>query len=378
MNSVAFKMKTLLEVIRYTSSNSRNEECWCDSGKKFKNCHLDREKMAPLTIQEEQVHLKKIDKDLKLCLFNQFDNTCSNGIIKAHSVSKELFLRKISRNNKVYNPQMDTIKYKVNMKDIGVNEASVFYGFCNKHDTNLFSDFETGKFTASSSQLLKLGYRALCLEIFKKIKVIKKFSFYKENMDKGKNLLDQYRIQMSSNKEIAFNKNSLIKLEKIQALLHSDIIENTSEKMKHCLITLENPQNILCSSMISPEFNLNLERLQKLDNTTNAKNLFLNSFIFDDIGYVLISWLAEEDEYGKNFSNSIFSESHLINHKLIALILMYTENVFITPSWWDSLPDEKRDHLKKLIEYVEGFENNITLNIQDHPEALQYLTHKFL
>lgn len=58
MNSVAFKNKTLLEVISFTSSNSRNEKCWCGSGKKFKHCHLDREKMTPMTIQEEQDHLK--------------------------------------------------------------------------------------------------------------------------------------------------------------------------------------------------------------------------------------------------------------------------------------------------------------------------------
>lgn len=375
MNSVPFKNKPILEVINFSSRNSRNEKCWCDSGKKFKNCHLDREKMTPLTIQEEQNYLKKIDRDLKLCLFNKFDNNCSNNIIKAHSVSKELFLRKISRKNKVYSPQIDMIKYKIHMKDIGVNEASVFYGFCNKHDTNLFSDFEIEKFTASSNQLLKIGYRSLCLEIFKKIKVIKKYYFFKENKDRGKNLFDQHLIQMSSNKEIAFNKNSLIKLEKIQSLLHDDIIENTSNRMKHCLITLKTPQNILCSSVVSPEFNLNGERLQNLEKTTDAKNLFLNSFTFNNIGYVLISWLVEEDHYGESFAKSIFSQPDLINHKLIALILMYTENIFISPSWWDTLSDDKKNNLNKLIEYLEDFDKDITLNIRDHPEALQYSTH---
>lgn len=378
MNSLVFKNKTLLEVISFTSHNSRNKKCWCDSGKKFKNCHLDREKMMPMTIQEEQEHLKKIDKDLKLCLFNKFENSCSKDIIKAHSVSKELFLRKISRNNKVYSLKIDMIKYKISIKDIGINEASIFYGFCNKHDTNLFKDFEMEEFMASSNQLLKIGYRSLCLEIFKKIKVIKKYHFFKENKDRGKNLLEQHKIQISLNQEIEFNKNSLIKLEKIQSLLHNDILNNTSNKMKHCLIMLKDPQKILCSSVISPEFNLKSERLQKLENTVDAKNLFLNSFIFNNIGYVLISWLEEENDYGKNFSNSIFSESHLVNHKLIALILMYTENIYISPDWWDSLTDDKRQDLNKLIEYVEDFDKNISLDIQAYPDALQYSAHVFL
>lgn len=378
MNSLVFKNKTLLEVISFTSNNSRNKKCWCDSGKKFKNCHLDREKMMPMTIQEEQEHLKKIDKDLKLCLFNKFENSCSKDIIKAHSVSKELFLRKISRNNKVYSLKFDMIKYKISIKDIGINEASIFYGFCNKHDTNLFKDFEIEKFMASSNQLLKIGYRSLCLEIFKKIKVIKKYHFFKENKDRGKNLLEQHEIQISVNQEIEFNKNSLLKLEKIQSLLHNDILNNTSNKMKHCLIMLKDPQKILCSSVISPEFNFKSERLQKLENTVDAKNLFLNSFIFNNIGYVLISWLEEENDYGKNFSNSIFSESHLVNHKLIALILMYTENFYISPDWWDSLTDDKRQNLIKLIEYVEDLDKNISLDIQAYPDALQYSAHVFL
>lgn len=334
--------------------------------------------MMPMTIQEEQEHLKKIDKDLKLCLFNKFENSCSKDIIKAHSVSKELFLRKISRNNKVYSLKIDMIKYKISIKDIGINEASIFYGFCNKHDTNLFKDFEMEEFMASSNQLLKIGYRSLCLEIFKKIKVIKKYHFFKENKDRGKNLLEQHKIQISLNQEIEFNKNSLIKLEKIQSLLHNDILNNTSNKMKHCLIMLKDPQKILCSSVISPEFNLKSERLQKLENTVDAKNLFLNSFIFNNIGYVLISWLEEENDYGKNFSNSIFSESHLVNHKLIALILMYTENIYISPDWWDSLTDDKRQDLNKLIEYVEDFDKNISLDIQAYPDALQYSAHVFL
>lgn len=179
MTFIPFKNKSFFEVSNFVSANNRNDRCWCDSGKKFKHCHLDRQKMLSLTIQEEQLTLKKIDKDFKTCLFQKFDNSCSDSVIKSHSVSKELFLRKISRNNKVYSPQVDMIKHIINMKEIGVNEASIFYGFCNKHDTSLFIDFEQKKFTASDTQLLKISYRSLCLEIFKKKKLLKNIYFLK-------------------------------------------------------------------------------------------------------------------------------------------------------------------------------------------------------
>lgn len=184
---------------------------------------------------------------------------------------------------------------------------------------------------------------------------------------------------MSSNCEIAFNKNSVLRLEYIQKSLQNDISNNTSTQMKHCLITLSTPQSILCSSMISPEFNLDRLRLQNLLETPIAKNLFLNSFIFDNTGYILVSWLIEDNEYGKNFANSIFSDHTTINHKLICLILMYTENIFIKPSWWDTLSTENKRNLQSLIEYIEDYDQSITtLNIKDHPEALNYLSHTFL
>lgn len=378
MHSLQSYFETFIKVSDFISRNNRNEKCWCDSGKKFKNCHLNREKSIPLTIQEEQEKLKKIDTSFKLCLFNKFDNNCSNGIIKAHSVSKELFLRKISKNNNVYSPIINTIKHNIIIKEVHVNNASIFYGFCNTHDTSLFSDFEQKKFTSTDCQLLKISYRSLCLEIFKKMKVIEKYYFYKNNSDKGKELSKQIDIQIQCNQDIIFNKNSLNTLEKIQTQLEDDVINNTSHKMKHCLITLDKPQNILCSSMVSPEFNLDRKRLQSLKATPNAKNLFLNSFIFNNTGYILISWLIEDDDYGNNFSNSIFSDPTLINHKLISLILMYTENVFISPSWWDDLTDEDKHHFQCLIEYIEDKDQGGILNIKDHPEALNYSYHVFI
>lgn len=31
---------------------SRNDPCWCGSGRKYKKCHLDRDKQKPLSISE--------------------------------------------------------------------------------------------------------------------------------------------------------------------------------------------------------------------------------------------------------------------------------------------------------------------------------------
>lgn len=109
---------------------------------------------------------------------------------------------------------------------------------------------------------------------------------------------EQIQIQMQYNQEIIFNKNSLN--------------------------TLDKPQNISCSSMISPEFNLDRKRLQSFKTTSNTKSLF------------------------------------------------------ISPSWWDDLTDEDKDYLQCLIEYIEDNDQGRILNIKDHPEALNYSSHIFL
>lgn len=69
---------------------------------------------------------------------------CEGGVIKAHTVSRGPNLAKIAENGHVLQygasiPDMNKNGGKLSVKRIGIKDASVFHGFCSKHDREIFS-----------------------------------------------------------------------------------------------------------------------------------------------------------------------------------------------------------------------------------------------
>ena len=115
----------------------RNEPCPCGSGKKFKKCHLHREKLKPLT-EGEVIGMQSSHKISKKCFHPLADsNTCQGKIINAHTVSKSSSLRALSNNGKVLHFKAsinDLFKNdsELSVDEVGINKASTFPGFCSK------------------------------------------------------------------------------------------------------------------------------------------------------------------------------------------------------------------------------------------------------
>ena len=141
------------------AGSTRNKPCWCGSGKKLKNCHLDRENMEPPNIHDLQNRTSKMFKT-KYCIHPEASETnCKGGIIKAHTIQRSGGLSKIAKEGHVlsfYNSasRNDGLTYP---SRIGINKASTFTGFCNFHDTTTFSPIENNPFQFSRASDLT-GY----------------------------------------------------------------------------------------------------------------------------------------------------------------------------------------------------------------------------
>ena len=57
---------------------------------------------------------------------------------------------------------------KLSVKKIGIGDASVFHGFCSKHDRELFSCIENEAFTGRPDQCLTVAYRTMSRELYGK------------------------------------------------------------------------------------------------------------------------------------------------------------------------------------------------------------------
>ena len=145
----------------------RNERCWCGSGKKYKHCHLDREKQAPLNPWDSSREYRKAFK-VQTCLAPEtWRDDCSRQISRAHTVPKSGSLRRIARDGHVYAfvPSFENLMKNdgvVVPELIGLNRASTFTGFCSRHDDAIFRPVEKRIFSCRQEQCFLLGYRAFC------------------------------------------------------------------------------------------------------------------------------------------------------------------------------------------------------------------------
>lgn len=151
----------------------RNAPCWCGSGKKFKKCHLRCDIQPKENLWDAVDVNRKAFSQKKCCARDVGLGNCDGGVIKAHTVSRGPNLAKIAKDGHVLQydvsiPERNKNGGKLSVKRIGIKSASVFYGFCEKHDRELFSCIENEVFTGRPDQCLAVAYRTLSRELYGK------------------------------------------------------------------------------------------------------------------------------------------------------------------------------------------------------------------
>ena len=113
-------------------------------------------------------------KKNRKCMFGD----CNRPAINSPVMQKNGILREMSENNHVVVTRLPNIFENTgdifDLKPIGINQAYSFYGYCQKHDTNIFTPIESISsldFNNINTQAL-FSYRGLCQEIRRKEIVI--------------------------------------------------------------------------------------------------------------------------------------------------------------------------------------------------------------
>jgi hypothetical protein len=177
----------------------RNSPCWCGSGKKYKKCHLARTEAEEVPVSDA-LRATKESKAARGCNSpSAMHEECSGDPIKSHTISKALGLERISDQGHVLGLKHDlsTLKRthgRAELGKIGINNMSVFPGFCSVHDKALFSPVEDVPFSGTQEQCALLSYRALARERHTKLAGTDVNEFLK-GADKGKPLVAQVAIQ---------------------------------------------------------------------------------------------------------------------------------------------------------------------------------------
>lgn len=335
----------------------RNKPCWCGSGKKFKKCHLDRNEQVKIKPWEAIQNLKKAF-DSKYCSVpDNLKAECKGNIVRAHTVSKSMNLKKIERDGHVYAfiPSFENFTKNngiLHPELLGINKASTFTGFCAHHDKIIFSPLEDKEFEASKEQSFLLAYRAHTREYFTKKGSANLLDFMKE-ADRGKGPWEQLDIQ-----SFVSNYSSGVKAGVRDTTIYKNKLDNILIKrdfssISAYIINFDKTPSVFCSAGIFPECDFQGNSLQNLFDLKTTPDLLTFSTIATKTGgSVVFSWLNDSHSKGncEKFIESIKKiDATNITSSLIRFFFEFCENVFMEPTWWESLEKSKQESLLKRL-----------------------------
>lgn len=332
----------------------RNDSCWCGSGKKYKKCHLGREREKNIDRGDANSVLKLFTNVSKCSVPDDLKHECERKIVKAHTLSKSNSLKEIAKNGHVLGTSKGFDAFErhngvLSFDKIGINKASTFTGFCSYHDKMLFSCIEDEEFIANNKQCTMLAYRPLMREFYVKeanLKVVEASRIF----DRGWDFQAQLAWARQVNENIEGTRLSLKDLSYIKDEIETSIKDNTFSALKHLIIKLEKPPKVMACGIYAPIVDILGNEIQKITKEdARPEYIITNVLALDGNGYVIFSWLPEDNNVIQKFIASIKKCSrHLLGDKLTNHILSFMENVFASEEWWDSQGD-KQGYINELL-----------------------------
>ncbi|MDF2831531.1 hypothetical protein [Chryseobacterium indoltheticum] len=295
----------------------------------------------------KEVMRRGIEESKKCWHPNEGINTCNLDendkilISAAHSVQNNGILNRIAEDGHVMSYAFD--KSEIEGSRLGRNLASIFWGFCNNHDS-IFSPIETIPYDNTDEQNFLFAYRAFVVSSHKKNEVSTWINYGEQSEN---DILENKKIFDNAilNKNYSVIKTEVIELELFYPIavsssfyldydFNGNPIPHSEDKMEDIYITL------------FP--------------TANNKTLFL------------LSYLEQDSHLYENLVTQL-KERNNLKSDISMLIAAHTENVYFNPIYYKTFIDQHSENILKLVhetqfDFARVDENgNITNNVSLTP-----------
>ena len=332
----------------------RNAPCWCGSGKKYKKCHRGRDDQPKDNPWAAVDRNRKAFSKKRCCAHDVRLGPCDGSVIKAHTVSRGPNLAKISVNGHVLHhtatiPDLNKNGGKLSVKKVGIKDASVFYGFCSKHDRELFSCIENERFTGRPDQCLAVAYRTISRELYGKDAA----AHLRETLrgaDKGMQPFEQVMLQKILEDINTGNEAARREAKATHDLLTSALVNNQPSTIGSLVLEFDAPLPFMCAGAWSPFTDLYGNDLQNGYLDQLLEQIFVSSFAGDERAMVCISWRDIDNAPGKVIAEQIAAlPVDQQASAFLQIVVKHVENIFFNPNWYWDLDDEQKGQLLRLV-----------------------------
>lgn len=273
---------------------------------------------------------------IKECFYHKKEE-CRGKIKQSHSIQQNkrlsILTENIEGNEMLYtfNSFETSVDYFVKkLIPIGKGKASTFFGFCDYHDTILFSEIENNEFIDNDEHCFLHSYRSFAHSYHRKLEEAKGNSvdnpFNKENSE-------EYNRSHLQGNLMAVND-----LRNHKKSLDEWIEYKQYDKLDYFCVILPELYPIACSSLISPFYTPKGNLFNYHANPQILYSPIMLTVLPDFKQTIVIVSCFGNDEMGINLLDEIEGLSDYHFRRYISTMMLYfAENTFISPLIWETL-----------------------------------------
>lgn len=297
---------------------------------------------------------------------------------KSHSIPKSTSLNVIAENGHVLKPEVDIYseELKVKMNSVGINNASVFPGFCEEHE-KLFAAYENDGKIDTYRKFLLQSYRAVCREIVVRQnerfilsqlyreykKVIESESLkYLSGLLKNHIPLEKIegikidggdKILLGFEKQIKYINKSLVAIEEYSNAIISELINNNkSSEIIFSAINIDYVLPVALCGFANSELQINGANTDFL--------LIMNIIPIDNETYIICATNKENENIFNEYTKFCYQDPLSILNMIESFMIFGSDHWFMQPSKWHTLPDSRKEIL--LADILQSKESFLEMN----------------
>ena len=270
-------------------------------------------------------------------------NPCSSTITKAHTIQKKGGLAAIAEAGHVLTvkptlKEMIASDGKPSPHKIGVNNASVFPGFCSRHDDGLFKAIEGKVLSLTKDAAFLFAYRAIAYERFAKEAQLRAASIQR-SMDCGQPFAIQAYVQRHLAVYIHGVQIGIRDIGRWKSQFDERLLSGARDDFHFLAVRFDRVLPIVACSAFHPEFDLQGNPLQRLGRESiELEHITLTVTTFENQTIMVFGWIGSADGSARALAKSFQSVADARKaDALIRLLFVQTDNLFVRPSWWEGL-----------------------------------------
>ena len=326
-----------------------DELCPCGSGKIFSICCKNIPDSGPTISPKptEVILMERMRKSIKkrrLCLHpNQ--TSCQGDIKEAHALQNHKIISLLASSDNHVMMQDHTKQPIILDNDplnpvvivpfskVSGNKATTQSCFCDLHDTELFKPIEAGApdFDSNNEEMKFIyGYKAFIFEYAKQLHLM---SLLNETFAERPQvfslpeMVKEYRIQCMRMEEF----------EPIKKHFDSEIMAGTHNGIETCVIKIPYQIGFANYAYISPDFDLDGERIETIDDCGKMHRLAITVLPESNQSYILLSCLSSERKIYHDFFDQIqVSSIEKVLFYFNLLLPLFSENLVISERLWNN------------------------------------------